>query len=430
MNAGLIVVEFIRFIHPQHTTEISAQARYTHIFTAFYPAKPAFYPGKNAIGGRPAPVFSKMLILILIMIVFANTSATDRLMEKSPWLPVPGLLKKRWVYHTLFWLMYYMSYAVLIIFGAYHIEDPVFYVELIPFFFMDMALVYFNFYFLIPRLLSAGKYFYYGLFLSLAILVISCSNLLLKQVYADLGSKLYAMTAGFNFFNIAATMMQHFYLVGLATGIKLTKDWIWDQQRMKEREKQYLETELNFLKSQIQPHFFFNTLNNLYSLTLKKSDQAPGIVLKLSELMSYMLYESNTPKVSLSKEIIYLQSYLDLEQLRFGQRLAVSFNVKGETDEQRIPPMILILFLENSFKHGVKNNLNKIKIEITLTVDQGMLFFQVKNPVPENNIPSANTGIGLKNVKRRLELLYGPHYTLDISEQDKQYIVSLKMPVC
>jgi sensor histidine kinase YesM len=351
-------------------------------------------------------------------------------MRKPARFPVPGLLKKRWVYHALFWLMYYISYTVLIIFGAYHIEDPVFYIELIPFFLMDMTLVYFNFYFLIPRLLSTGKYVYYGLSLSLAMLIISCSNLLLKQVYVNLGSKLYAMTAGFNFFNIAATMMQHFYLVGLATGIKLTKDWIWDQQRVKEREKQYLETELNFLKSQIQPHFFFNTLNNLYSLTLKKSDRAPEIVLKLSDLMSYMLYESNTPKVSLSKEIIYLQNYLDLEQLRFGQRLAVSFNVGGETEELSIPPMILILFLENSFKHGVKNNLNKIKIEIALTVEQGILFFQVKNPVPENNIPAVKTGIGLKNVKRRLDLLYGNNYTLDLSEHEKEYIVSLKIPVC
>ena len=219
-----------------------------------------------------------------------------------------------------------------------------------------------------------------------------------------------------------------FYLTGFTTAVKLSKDWIQNQQLMKEKEKQYLETELNFLKAQIQPHFFFNTLNNLYSLTLKKSDQAPEIVLKLSALMSYMLYESNTPKVSLSKEITYLQNYLDLEKLRFGQRLVVTFEMEGQIEEVNIPPMILILFLENSFKHGVKNNLNKIRIEISLKVEEGFLFFRVKNPVAENT-STGNTGIGLKNAKRRLELLYGNNYRLDLSEKQNEFIVSLKMPV-
>ena len=145
--------------------------------------------------------------------------------------------------------------------------------------------------------------------------------------------------------------------------------------------------------------------------------------------MSYMLYESNTPKVSLSKEITYLQNYLDLEKLRFGQRLVVIFEMEGPIEEVSIPPMILILFLENSFKHGVKNTLSKIQIDITLKVEKGYLFFTVKNPV-EENIPAANAGIGLKNAKRRLELLYGNNYRLDFSEKQNEFIVLLKMPVC
>jgi LytS/YehU family sensor histidine kinase len=197
---------------------------------------------------------------------------------------------------------------------------------------------------------------------------------------------------------------------------------------MKEKEKQHLETELNFLKVQIQPHFFFNTLNNLYSLTLKKSDQAPEIVLKLSALMSYMLYESNTSKVPLSKEITYLLNYLDLEKLRFGQRLVVTFEMEGPIEEVNIPPMILILFLENSFKHGIKNNLHKIQIDILLKVEEGFLFFSVKNPVEEKT-STGNTGIGLKNAKRRLELLYGNNYCLDLLEKQNEFIVSLKIPV-
>ena len=231
-----------------------------------------------------------------------------------------------------------------------------------------------------------------------------------------------------NFPNLFLEATGLFYLTGFTAAVKLSKEWIRNQQLIKEKEKQYLETELNFLKAQIQPHFFFNTLNNLYSLTLKKSDQAPEIVLKLSELMSYMLYESNTPKVSLTKEITYLQNYLDLEKLRFGQRLIVNFEMEGSIEEVSIPPMILILFLENSFKHGVKNNLNKIQIGISLKITGGFLFFEVKNPL-EENASTGNKGIGLTNAKRRLDLLYGNNYHLDFLEKNNEFIVSLKMPV-
>jgi two-component system, LytTR family, sensor kinase len=140
-----------------------------------------------------------------------------------------------------------------------------------------------------------------------------------------------------------------------------------------------------------------------------------------------MLYESNSSKVSLNKEITYLQNYLDLEKLRFGQRLSVSFEIEGKIDEVSIPPMILILFVENSFKHGIKNNINKIIIEISIKVEGAFLFFIIKNPIGEN-ASNENTGIGLRNARRRLELLYGKNFQLDISEKDNDFIVSLKMP--
>jgi two-component system LytT family sensor kinase len=343
-------------------------------------------------------------------------------------LQVYGLFKKRWVYHTLFWILYYF-FVCVVFYNAYQIHDFTFYIQFILFMPFSAALVYVNFYILIPFFLYRKKYIYYALLLLLALLGTAFIDQLLKQLYAHFGSKLFAITADLNFQNLFLETTAMFYLTGFTTSFKLSKDWIRNQQLMKEKEKQYLETELNFLKTQIQPHFFFNTLNNLYSLTLKKSDQAPDIVLKLSALMSYMLYESNTPKVSLTKEITYLQNYLDLEKLRFGQRLVVIFEMEGPIEEVSIPPMILILFLENSFKHGVKNTLSKIQIDITLKVEKGYLFFTVKNPV-EENIPAATAGIGLKNAKRRLELLYGNNYRLDFSGNQNEFIVSLKMPVC
>lgn len=342
-------------------------------------------------------------------------------------LKVYSLFKKRWLYHILFWVLYYFFLCV-VFYNAYQIHDFTFYLQFMLFMPVSAALVYVNFYMLIPFFLSRKRYIYYASLLLLALLAAAFIDQLLKQLYAHFGSKIFAFTADFNFQNLFLETTGMFYLTGFTTSFKLSRDWIQNQQLMKEKEKQYLETELNFLKAQIQPHFFFNTLNNLYSLTLKKSDLAPEVVLKLSALMSYMLYESNTPKVSLTKEITYLQNYLDLEKLRFGQRLVVTFEMEGPIEEISIPPMILILFLENSFKHGVKNNLHKILIEISLKIEDGFLFFTVKNPL-EENIPAGNRGIGLKNAKRRLELLYGNNYQLDISEKQNEFIVSLKMPV-
>ncbi|MET0299381.1 MAG: histidine kinase, partial [Flavitalea sp.] len=181
--------------------------------------------------------------------------------------------------------------------------------------------------------------------------------------------------------------------------------------------------------SQIQPHFFFNTLNNLYSLTLKKSDHAPEVVLKLSELMSYMLYGSNTQLVQLDKEIDFLQNFMDLEQLRFGERLKVRFDIEGNTETKKIPPLILILFVENSFKHGVKNNLREIEIAANLTVSDKELIFTISNPVEVIQTDLTTSGIGLKNVQRRLDLLYGNRYTLHAETSHDKFITRLMLPL-
>jgi two-component system, LytTR family, sensor kinase len=338
-----------------------------------------------------------------------------------------AIFRNKWVYHLTFWIVYYLFVCVAF-YSAYDMRNLTFFIQLASFMPISAVLVYINIYLLIPRLLTRKKYFYYGLSLILALFATSFADQLLKTFYTQPGSMLFSYTAGLTLKKLFSESVGLFYLTGFTTGIKFTKDWIQNQQLMKEKEKQYLETELNFLKTQIHPHFFFNTLNNLYSLTLKKSDQAPEVVLKLSALMSYMLYESNTSKVSLSKEIGYLQNYLDLEKLRFGQRLSVLFEMEGQIDEVSIPPMILILFVENSFKHGVKNNIHNILIEISLKVEGAFLLFGIKNPIGEN-VSKENTGIGLKNARRRLELLYGNNHELDISEKDNKFIVSLKMPV-
>jgi two-component system LytT family sensor kinase len=338
-----------------------------------------------------------------------------------------GLLKKRWLYHPLFWLLYYGLTIVLYL----SIKEPLSTLSYVMTAYMiavEAAFAYMNLYFLIPRLLFTKKYFYYGPALFLANLTCSVLVLLSERGVDSLipGKTL----PKFSIQSISIGFIQGVYTLGLTTGLKFVKDSILNQQKQEEKEKQYLETELKFLKSQIQPHFFFNTLNNIYSLTLKKSDQAPEVILRLSDLMSYMLYDSTAALVPLGSEIGYLRNYLEIEQLRFGQRLTVSFTIEGRMEEARIPPMILILFLENSFKHGVKNNISHILLTVSLKVADGSLHFRVENPVSEEESHGENNGIGLKNVRRRLDLLFGEAYTLDTREQERKYIVSLNMPLC
>ncbi|RYY18685.1 MAG: histidine kinase [Chitinophagaceae bacterium] len=340
---------------------------------------------------------------------------------------VINFFQRKIVYHTVFWLIYFVGYFSVIVYGLYRVTDPWFYIQSLPLVVLDLVMVYFNFNILIPKYLANGRYIIYGLLLFVAMVTAAVLNITARSMYANAGYEIFA-SLPLNFASFVATIAERFYLIGLTTSIKITKDWLLGRQLIKDKEKQFLETELNFLKSQIQPHFFFNTLNNLYSLTLQKSDKAPEVVLKLSELMSYMLYESNTSTVGLTEEINYLRNYIDLEKLRFGSRLTIDFEVYGDATGLRIPPLLLILFVENSFKHGVRNNIGKTEIKAYLKIETDSILFKIENPVSVSDVPGSG-GIGLKNVKRRLELLYGDKYKLDTIAEKSKYTALLKLPI-
>ena len=200
------------------------------------------------------------------------------------------------------------------------------------------------------------------------------------------------------------------FLVGLSSSIySIFREWLRSQREKQELQKQTLTSELRFLKSQINPHFLFNTLNNLYALTLKKSDLAPEIVLKLSEMMRYMLYECNERRVPLSKEVNYLKNYLELEKLRQGKNIKTNLIVQGEIGSQMIAPLMFIPFVENSFKHGISDSISEgyVNIEILIS-DQDLQINIVNSKItrlsPPNKIKSG--GIGLVNIRRRLNLIY------------------------
>jgi two-component system, LytTR family, sensor kinase len=326
-------------------------------------------------------------------------------------------------YHTAGWVAYilfFLWYQGV----TWHSLAFVLSNELTKLVFLGVA-VYFNILYLIPVYLSEKKYIQYVfLMLMTAILVtpIEVFVLFFKLTDApDYQLQIVENQLSLYIFNIFA--------VTTSTLLKIVSDWLRHQRIQKELERRNLRSELDFLRTQINPHFLFNTLNSLYALTLKKSDTAPEIVIKLSEMMRYMLYESNVESVPLAKEVEYMQHYVDLELLRFGKNADINFEIVGEIKNQTIAPLLLQTFLENAFKHGLANSIERGYVQFHLSINDNLLHLELKNSKPptlsqpENAIKSG--GIGLVNVRRRLDLLYKNQYELLIKDKKTEYSVHL-----
>lgn len=218
-------------------------------------------------------------------------------------------------------------------------------------------------------------------------------------------------------------------ITALSSLIRIPVDWIKIQAEKNELITKNIETELQSLKNQINPHFLFNTLNNLYALTLKKSDLAPEIVLKLSDMMRYMLYECNERTVLLEKEMSYILNYIELEKLRHSNLTEILLDIDPRINEYRIAPLLLIPFVENSFKHGLQSSLERSYIHIKAEMIADELIFKVHNSKPENSPglprPNKQGGVGLANVKKRLELMYPKSYKLTIEDMPYSHKVCL-----
>nr|WP_273569082.1 histidine kinase [Maribacter sp. Hal144] len=187
--------------------------------------------------------------------------------------------------------------------------------------------------------------------------------------------------------------------------------------------------ELTALKNQLNPHFLFNTLNNLYALTLDKSDRAPEVIERLSDILDYILYRCKENYVPINKEIELIENYLSLEKIRYGERVAIKFEHQNENDV-KVAPLLLLTFVENAFKHGVSQELGQAKIEIFLNIKNSNIIFSIFNSkpnIPEEIQPKNEEHLGLKNVKKQLELLYPNSYDLQITEKEDSYSVMLKL---
>ncbi len=290
---------------------------------------------------------------------------------------------------------------------------------------INISLFYLNYLTLIPRFLDKKRYGLYALSITITILVYGLAKygvaLIFKQ---NILMRVKGEITGFGSYFLSTVFTSLVFLF-LSAVLKFTVDWFLNERIQRDLENQRLSAELAFLKSQINPHFLFNSLNSIYSLAYQRSEMTPDAILKLSEIMRYMLYESNDNKVDLSKELQYLQNYIDLQKIRFGNKAYIDFKVEGKVLNQQIAPLLLIAFIENAFKHGVANN-PLTPIRLLIDVDEAHLHFYMQNKKHMNNRDAVG-GIGLNNVQRRLNLLYPGKYNLDVKDEMDTYTVELSL---
>jgi LytS/YehU family sensor histidine kinase len=201
----------------------------------------------------------------------------------------------------------------------------------------------------------------------------------------------------------------------------------WDDEKLIQKLKeQQLESELNFLKIQVQPHFFFNTLNNIYTLTIQKSDKAAPLIAKHAETMRHVLYESVKTQVKLKKEIDFLKSYVDVESMHYSETMDITFDTQGINDAALIEPMLLLPYVENAFKHGIRQETAKGYVHIVISLEENELFIEISNSKPENIQKEVN-GIGLLNASKRLQMLYPDKHKIEIMESGHSYELRLSL---
>ncbi|MCC9135995.1 sensor histidine kinase [Pontibacter silvestris] len=282
---------------------------------------------------------------------------------------------------------------------------------------------YFNWYVLIPKFLAANRILAYiaSVLATLTAIAVIRSPLDF-YVFRQFNP---GMDEPYNVEHLLAYMMGGLVVVFISSAIKVTGNYIKNERQNKELEKQKLVAELGYLKSQVNPHFLFNTLNNIYSLAYKQSPETPDAIMKLSLLMRYMLYESNDTLVCLKKEVDHLHNFIDLQKLRLREQTSIKFTIEGDLEGKEIAPMMLMTLVENAFKHGLVSK-NEIGIVMNLVVGENYLQFSTINNISTHKKKEYG-GIGLKNLRRRLNLLYPQKHNLTLEEKDGTFFATLKI---
>jgi two-component system sensor histidine kinase AlgZ len=338
--------------------------------------------------------------------------------------------------HILFWVVVYLIiaclYAVQTNFGV-SLRNNLFFMPI------QIAYYYAIAYWIVPRYLFVKSYLKFTLWLLpliiVSVLITRSVGLIFVKPYlirvmhiTDVDflkyNQLPFLVKLFDIQGLVAAFTGVNLIIGFVLAIKLFKMW-------HERKQAALEAELSALKAQVHPHFLFNTLNNLYALSLDRSPKSPQLILGLSDILRYMLYECNADKVMLEKEILMMQQYVNLEKLRYEDRIDINFNITGNLKNKLIAPLIILPFIENAFKHGTSEKTGQVWINIDINVTGGRFKLKVANNNPEkhpdDNEIAGRGHIGLKNVMKRLDLLYPATSKLRIMNEDETFLIILDM---
>ncbi|MBS1620964.1 MAG: histidine kinase [Bacteroidetes bacterium] len=290
---------------------------------------------------------------------------------------------------------------------------------------LHMAYAYPVMYVFIPRFLLKEKLGQFILIMiSWAVLGWFWNHICRKYIYSYFIALIVGQSMTVDNTWSAGSFLSIVVIAGIGSTIVLFKYWIKKQRDFLNAEKEKINAELQLLKAQVHPHFLFNTLNNIYSFSLRHSDKTPQMILKLSSLLSYMLYDCKSNEVLLEKEVEIMKNYIDLEKERYGGRLDVSINIEGDIGNKYIAPLLLLPFLENAFKHGTSEQLEKPWLSMEIFCKQDIFRCKIVNSKNEDELPS-NKGIGIDNVRRRLNHIYPGKHELKISDEGNFFIVSL-----
>ncbi len=333
------------------------------------------------------------------------------------------------LFHFLFWVAVWFFFVYFFSYNSNNTNYVTWFSSfLLP---ITMITTYFMVYYLIPNYLLTKKYKSFALY-SIYTLVFS-TYLILVAIFGS-----FVLLSDMEVKNMPPMSRNYIFIlilvylvVFIVSFISILNHNFKTQTENKELQNKILETqlqikdqELNYLKKQIHPHFLFNTLNTIYGFALKQSKNTPDIILKLSNLLDYILYQVNKPKVNLKEEVLHIKEYIELEKIRFQDTLKVNFSTNDISDKKQIAPMLLIPFVENAFKHGSLID-GFLKVDIQINLVENQLNFTIRNTIINEEAKQDKIGIGLVNIKKRLDLLYKNNYQLNIEDKDNWFVVNL-----
>jgi sensor histidine kinase YesM len=353
-----------------------------------------------------------------------------------------GTFARNLIFYVAYWIVYLLFFSVQRLFAMKEILEKMapdeqisvfissFFTNLI---FLPLVIIASHFVvsYLLPKFYFRNRFYLFSLLVGLTILLYPILVYVLRVIIVD---KLYPNPEKYSINNYFAAMLIFVFGMAPLAWYEMARHLRAEERIRQKIDKDRLEallklkeTELKLLKSQIQPHFLFNTLNNLYSLALEKSERTPELIIRLSDMLSYIIYDCKSERVPLSKEIEFIKNYIELQKVRF-ETCDVSFTSKCELPDRMIAPMILHTFIDNCFKHGAEKDPGNPWIRVRITSKNGTLFLAVINSMCDGaSANTANEGIGIDNTRKRLELIYRERHELVLHNSGKKFSVFLKM---